>query len=258
MVELEWYDGEIVFLPPLENGDGVSLTSLAEVVFEVRLFNCSDSASGAFIDVYPRIYKAENFTVFEFFSAEQFHNFYVCNQSDPVTSLLSWMNLHITEQVEDPYIDGVQDNYWVSVKNLLQFFASGLLIDAPSATLKHTSTSAVDYKEFGLTPVTLADDSITEDAKVSFAYPAGLFRDESYQSEPIMSVLKSPAIAVSLWHCLSVEDWSRLKNELLKDSVAQKISEKIQPITGYFEKLREFSKAVSADLEAQWHTNLKK
>jgi hypothetical protein len=233
---ITWSDGSTDVVPA-HDGDGETifqLPRLMEEIFRVENFNCFVGQSGPFIDEYPALFRSETgVVVLRVDSPESFMNAFICKSKDAAECLLSWMRGDIKAWLEphDYPPAGTNDFHWVSVREVLGFYGSGLLEDiAPIVfdTFEETLDDIEVSDELGLTKVDLPWWYPPAREGPAFGYPACLFISETYEREPTIQNLDSPSVAISVSQRLSEDEWRRLLEGCLPGSVADRLANSSQ------------------------------
>lgn len=229
---ITWSDGSTDVVPA-HDGDGETifqLPRLMEEIFRVENFNCFVGQSGQFIDEYPALFRSETgVLVLRVESPESFMNAFICKSKDAAKCLLSWMRGDIKAWLEPHEYPpaGTYDFHWVSVREVLGFFGSGLLEDIAPIVFDPFEETLDDIEvsdELGLIKVDLPWWYPPAREGPAFGYPACLFISETYDREPTIQNLDSPSAAISVSQRLSEDEWQRLLEGCLPGSVADRLA----------------------------------
>lgn len=228
---ITWSDGSTDVIPA-HDGDGETIFQLPrfmDEIFKVENFNCFEGQSGQFIDEYPALFRSETgVLVLRVNSPESFMNAYICKSKDAAECLLSWMRGDIKAWLEPHEYPpaGTYDFHWVSVREVLGFFGSGLLEDIAPIVFDPFEEALDDIEvsdELGLTKVDIPWWYPPAREGTAFGYPACLFIADTYEREPTIQNLDSPSAAISVSQRLSEDEWQRLLKECFAGSVAERV-----------------------------------
>jgi hypothetical protein len=231
LMTISWRDGSSDVVPS-NNGDGETiyqLPKLMDEIFKVENFNCFAGQSGRFIDEYPTLFRSDTgVLVLRVTSEERFMNAFICKSKDAADCLLSWFNGEVTRALGNPAhpVEGSTDFHWVSVREVLAFIGAGLLDDFPPIVFDLEDSQTEDpNSEDRNGPVNVDLPWWSPPSRVgpAFAYPAILFDPKSYESEPSIEKLAELSVAVSVTHCLLEEQWVRILQGCINNSLATRI-----------------------------------